>query len=354
HQRPRQRHPGQRVFRRVSRGRQDSAPVRGVRVVRPHVRVAPAEELTLENMTMTPRDRVAASRRDFLKASTAAAVGGAVAAVANAHAAGDGLLRVGLVGCGGRGTGAASQALKADGEVKLVALGDAFADRIEQSLATLKRDEKVAGKVDVPPERCFVGFDAYRQIIAASDVVRLCTPPGFRPLHLRAAVEAGKHVFAEKPVAVDAPGVRSVLETCRLAAAKNLSVVSGLCLRYFDPFREAVRRIHGGALGNLVALQANDLRGHIWVRPRQPDWADMVWQMRNWYYFTWLCGDFNVEQHVHFLDVCAWAMKDQYPVRAVGMGGRQQRTGPEFGHIYDHFSVTYEFADGAKLFSNCR
>jgi predicted dehydrogenase len=307
---------------------------------------------------MTRPERVPASRRDFLKASTAAAVGGALAGqlamTQNAHAGGSGLLRVGLIGCGGRGTGAAAQALKADKEVKLVAMGDAFADRIQQSLATLRKDEQLAGKLDVAPDRCFASFDAYKHVIAASDVVLLCTPPHFRPLHLRAAVEAGKHVFAEKPVAVDAPGVRSVLETCGLAAKKGLSVVSGLCLRYFNGFGETVRRIHGGAVGDVLTLQANDYRGRIWVKPRQPGMTDMEWQMRNWYYFTWLCGDFNVEQHVHFLDVCAWVMKNEYPVKAVGLGGRQQRTGPEYGHIYDHFAVTYEYANGAKLFSNCR
>src|SRR5262245_11629271 len=199
---------------------------------------------------MTPRERVPASRRDFLKTSATAAVGGAIASqlsiARNAHAAGNGLLRVGLVGCGGRGTGAAEQALKADKEVKLVAMGDAFADRIPQSLARLKRDKAVADKIDVPPERCFAGFDAYQHVIAASDVVLLCTPPGFRPLHLKAAVEAGKHAFAEKPVAVDAPGVRSALETCQLAAKKGLSVVSGLCLRFDNGFKETVRRIHNG------------------------------------------------------------------------------------------------------------
>jgi predicted dehydrogenase len=307
---------------------------------------------------MIPRSSVPASRRDFLKDSATAVIAGAVAGQLavppNAHAAGGDVLRVGLIGCGGRGTGAAGQALNADPNVKLVAMGDAFEDRIRQSLATLKSDGKIATKIDVPPERCFVGFDAYQHVIAASDVVLLCTPPHFRPLHLAAAVEAGKHVFAEKPVAVDAPGVRSVLATCERAKAKNLSVVSGLCLRYFDPFREAVRRIHAGEIGDVHTLQANDYRGKIWVKPRQPDWTDMVWQMRNWYYFTWLCGDFNVEQHVHFLDVCAWVMNNEYPVKAVGLGGRQQRTGPEYGHIYDHFAVTYEYANGAKLFSNCR
>jgi predicted dehydrogenase len=182
----------------------------------------------------------------------------------------------------------------------------------------------------------------------------LCTPPHFRPLHLKAAVDAGKHVFAEKPVAVDAPGVRSVLASCELARKKGLSVVSGLCLRYDNGFCETVRRLHDGAVGDVVALQANDLRGGRWAHPRKPGWTDMVYQMRNWYNFTWLSGDFNVEQHVHFLDVCAWVMKDEYPVRAVATGGRQVLTGPEYGNIYDHFAVVYEYAGGAKLFAMCR
>jgi predicted dehydrogenase len=297
---------------------------------------------------------VSSSRRAFLKASTAAAVG-ALTLPEVVHAAGSDLLRVGLIGCGGRGTGAAAQALKADKNVKLVALGDAFEDRLQESLANLKKDEELTAKIDVKPDHCFTGFDAYKQVLASGvDVVLLCTPPHFRPAHLKAAVEAGKHVFAEKPVAVDAPGVRSVLATCQEAKKKRLSIVSGLCLRYDDGFRAAVQQLHEGAIGEVMTLQANDYRGGIWVKPRQPDWTDMHWQMRNWYYFTWLSGDFNVEQHVHFLDVCAWVMKDQYPVRALGLGGRQVRTGPEYGHIYDHFSVVYEYANGAKLFSNCR
>jgi predicted dehydrogenase len=291
------------------------------------------------------------TRRDFLKT---AAITGALATVPHVHATGGDTIRVGLIGCGQRGTGAASQALRADKNVQLVAMGDAFEDRLHESLTTLQKDKEVASKVAVNPDHCFVGFDAYKQVIAAADVVLLTTPPHFRPIHLKAAIEAGKHVFAEKPVAVDAPGVRSVLETCKLAAKKNLSVVSGLCLRYDDGFKETVKRLHDGAVGDIVALQANDYRGPIWVKPRQSDWTDMVWQMRNWYYFTWLCGDFNVEQHVHFLDVCTWVMKNEYPVSAVGLGGRQVRTGPEYGHIYDHFSVVYEYANGTKLFSNCR
>jgi predicted dehydrogenase len=302
----------------------------------------------------TTQDRPGqATRRQFLKSSAALAAA-SLSVTESAHAGGSDLLRVGLIGCGGRGTGAATQALRADRNVKLWAMADAFADRLGQSLERLQANRDLQDKIDVPRERRFTGFDAYQHVIACCDVVLLCTPPHFRPLHLRAAVEAGKHIFAEKPVAVDAPGVRAVLETCQEARRRNLCVVSGLCLRYDNGFKETVRRIQDGALGDVFTLQANDYRGGIWVRRREEGWTDMQWQMRNWYYFTWLSGDFNVEQHVHFLDVCAWAMGDRYPVRCYGMGGRQVRTGPEYGHIYDHFSVVYEYANGAKLFSNCR
>jgi myo-inositol 2-dehydrogenase / D-chiro-inositol 1-dehydrogenase len=298
----------------------------------------------------------ATTRRDFLEASSAAALGSlaALALPQNVHAAGSDVLKVGLIGCGGRGSGAASQALKADSQAKLWAMGDAFEDRIELSINSLQKIEDVASKLDVPAERRFTGFDAYKQVIDCCDVVLLCTPPQFRPLQLAAAVAAGKHVFAEKPVAVDAPGVRRVLQICEEAKAKKLSIVSGLCLRYDWRFQETVKRIQNGEIGQITALQANDYRGSIWVKPRLPEWSDMTWQMRNWYYFTWLSGDFNVEQHVHYLDVCAWLKNNTYPSKAVGLGGRQVRTGPEYGHIYDHFSVTYEYDDGTKFFSNCR
>jgi myo-inositol 2-dehydrogenase / D-chiro-inositol 1-dehydrogenase len=293
------------------------------------------------------------TRRDFLKTATAATLTTALN-VPLVHAAGDDVLKVGLIGCGGRGTGAAEQALKADKNVKLVAMGDAFGDRLEKSLKVMQADSEIAAKIEVPPENRFVGFDAYKSVIAASDVVLLCEPPHFRPSHLQAAVAAGKHVFAEKPVAVDGPGVRSVLATCEEAKKKNLSIVSGLCLRYSNQFREMMKRIHGGAIGEVVTLTASDYRGGRWAKPRQPEWSDMTYQMRNWYNFTWLSGDFNVEQHVHFLDVASWAMKDEYPVKAVGMGGRQVLTGVEYGNIYDHFSIAYEYANGSKLFSNTR
>jgi predicted dehydrogenase len=296
------------------------------------------------------------TRRQFLEASTLAAAGTAatLALAPRVHAAGSEVLKVGLIGCGGRGTGAASQALKADSGARLWAMADAFQDRLDQSLQTLQKQEEIAAKLDVAKERQFVGFDAYKDVIACCDVVLLTTPPQFRPLHLAAAVAAGKHIFAEKPVAVDAPGVRRVLEICEEAKKKSIAVVSGLCLRYDWRFQAVIKQIHDGKIGTPMALAANDYRGGIWVKPRQPDWSDMTYQMRNWYYYTWLSGDFNVEQHVHFLDVCAWVMQNQYPTKAVGLGGRQVRTGPEYGHIYDHFSVVYEYDSGTKLFSNCR
>jgi predicted dehydrogenase len=264
-------------------------------------------------------------------------------------------LRVGLVGCGGRGTGAAAQALAADENVKLTAMADVFEDRLQGSLNRLGERAELKPKLDVPPERQFLGFDAYQKVLESGvDVVLLVTPPHFRPVQLRAAVEAGVHVFAEKPVAVDAPGVRSVLAACEAAAQKGLSVVSGLCLRYSYGFQEVIKRIRDGRLGEVTTLYANDYRGGTSRRERQPGWTEMHWQCRNWYHFTWLSGDFNVEQHVHFLDICAWAMGDEYPAKAVGMGGRQQRTGPEFGNIYDHHGVIYEYENGARLVSNCR
>lgn len=297
------------------------------------------------------------NRREFLQASTAVAgaIAASLGAVPSVHAAGDDMIKVGLIGCGGRGTGAASQALAADSRVQLTAMGDVFHDRLQISLKSLQAIGGLENKVNVPPERQFVGFDAYQHVLASGvDVVLLTTPPHFRPLHIQAAVAAGKHVFAEKPCAVDAPGVHSVLKSCEEAKKRNLSVVSGLCLRYHAGYRAGVERIHDGALGEIHTLFASDYRGPLWSLPRHPEWTDMHWQMRNWYYFTWLSGDFNVEQHVHNLDVCAWAMGDRYPVKAIGCGGREVRKGPEFGNIFDHHSVTYEYASGARLVSNTR
>jgi len=303
------------------------------------------------------------NRRQFIKSSaaiTGSTLGSAafltLPSPAHAyHAQGSDLIRVGLIGCGGRGTGAARQALQADKNVKLVAMGDMFEDRLNNSLKSLQQVETVNQKIDVPAERRFVGFDAYKEVIASGvDVVLLTTPPHFRPLHIETAVQAGKHVFAEKPVAVDSPGIHRVLAACELAKNKNLSIVSGLCLRYSNGYREIIDRIHNGQMGDVHTIEANDYRGTIWMFPRKEEWTDMHWQMRNWYYFTWLSGDFNVEQHVHNLDVSAWVMGNSYPQSAIGMGGREVRKGIEYGNIYDHHSVTYEWENGSRLYSNTR
>jgi predicted dehydrogenase len=297
-----------------------------------------------------------AARRAFLTGSAATLAGAAFAGLhaPAVHAAGSETLRIGLVGCGGRGTGAARQALLADPHVKLVALGDAFRDRLETSLAGLKRDEELAKKVEVKPDHCFVGFDAYKQVIDLCDVVLLCTPPHFRPLHIESAVKASKHVFAEKPVAVDTPGALRVLAACREAKAKNLAVVSGLCYRYEKAKIETMKRVHDGQIGNIVALHTNYLGGPIRPTARTTAMTDMEWQMRDWYYFTWLSGDHIVEQHVHSLDKMVWAMQDNPPRKAFGLGGRQARVEPIYGHIFDHHAVCYEWSNGVKMFAYTR
>lgn len=302
---------------------------------------------------MTPSSSASSStRRDFL---TATAVGAGLAALApSVYAAGPDTLQVGLIGCGGRGTGAAEQALLADPNVKLVALGDVFPDRLTTCLRDLKNIEGIAAKLAVTPDTCFSGFDAYKKVIPLCDVVLLATPPHFRPAHLEAAVDAGKHVFAEKPVAVDGPGCRRVLEVARKAKEKNLSLVSGLCYRYERAKQETMKRVHGGAIGDILALRCTYNAGPLWFKKREESWSDMEWQMRNWLYFTWLSGDHNVEQHIHSLDKMAWALGDVDPVSAVGLGGRQQRVEAEFGHIFDHHAVDYEFPNGVHLSAYCR
>lgn len=303
--------------------------------------------------------RVSAGRRRFLSRAATGAAGVALAAplsvVRSAHGAGSGDIRLGLIGCGGRGSGAARQALRADSNAKLVAVADAFRDRLELGLNALRSQQDVNDRVIVDPDHQFVGFDAYRDVIAADvDVVLLATPPHFRPLHLRACIDAGKHVFAEKPVAVDALGVNSVLESTELAQQKNLCIVSGLNTRYSFRVREMIERIHDGAVGEILALHTSRYGSGVWVRPRKEGMTEMEYQMRNWYYFTWLSGDFNVEQFVHQLDLMAWVMKDTYPDRCYSTGGRQARTGPDYGHIYDHFSSVYEYESDIRLFSTTR
>ncbi|MCC6232567.1 MAG: Gfo/Idh/MocA family oxidoreductase [Verrucomicrobiales bacterium] len=288
------------------------------------------------------------SRRSFLQKSSAIAVAAPFISVSRtSFAANSETLKVGLVGCGGRGTGAASQAMGADRNVVMHAMGDIFDDRLQSSLKQIR--ERHAERTMVTPETSFVGFDAIDKVIASGvDVVLLATPPGFRPYHIRKCIEAGKHVFTEKPMAVDAPGVRMVMEAAAAAKQKKLALTSGFCWRYNPAEREVMKRIHDGQIGALNTVQTTFNTGFLWVNPRKPEWNDMTYQLRNWYYFTWLSGDHLVEQGVHSIDKMQWAMRDETPVKCVGHGGRQVRTGPEFGHIFDHFSLVYEYASGAR------
>ncbi len=303
----------------------------------------------------------AANRREFLKSSSLAAVGagvlGSLGSLPGAYAAGDDTIKVGLVGCGGRGTGAAGQAISTKGNVKLVAMGDAFADRLQNSLSTLSKTPELQEKldrIDVPPDRQFVGFDAYQKVLAAGiDLVILATPPGFRPIHFEAAVKAGKHVFMEKPVAVDAPGVRQVLAAVEESKKKNLGVGVGLQRHHDAKYIETIQRLKDGEIGDIHTARVYWNDKGVWVHHRKPEETEMEYQMRNWYYFVWLCGDHIVEQHIHNLDVINW-LKDDYPVRAQGQGGRQFRTGKDYGEIYDHHYVEYEYKDGTRMFSQCR
>ncbi|OWK46974.1 Gfo/Idh/MocA family protein [Fimbriiglobus ruber] len=292
----------------------------------------------------------AVSRRGFLQASAAAAATGALVTPA-VHAAGNDMLKIALVGCGGRGSGAAANALQADPNVKLVAACDIFPDRLHEGVKNLKTS--YPDKVDVPEANQFTGFDGYKGAIDAADVVILATSPGFRPLHLAYAVEKGKHIFMEKPHAADATGVRSVIESAKLAQQKGLSLVSGFCYRY-DPFkREAVKRIHDGQIGKVTTIHTTFLTGELWFRGQNKEWSEMEYQIRNWYYYTWLSGDFIVEQAIHNVDKAHWVM-GELPVAATGMGGRQVRTDPKYGNIWDNFTVVYEYASGAKVFLQCR
>jgi predicted dehydrogenase len=298
------------------------------------------------------------SRREFLKRSAATAAGltlaGGLPLARSAHAAGGDTIKIALIGCGGRGTAAAVDCLIVPDQIKLIAVADAFADRAQGAVKRLKASE-VRDKVDVPPDRVFVGLDAYQKAIeCGADAVLLVEPPGFRPAHYKAAVEAGKHIFMEKPCCVDAPGFRSLMETNKLADAKNLKVVVGLNTRHTPAAIETVKRIHDGAIGPVRYLRSYGNNAGVWKRERIQGETEIEYQMRDWYYFVWLSGDFNVEQHVHGLDLANWANGDQHPIEANGMGGRQVRKGNEFGHIYDHHFVEYTYADGTKLFSQCR
>lgn len=303
------------------------------------------------------------SRRDFVRTSAAVAGGLVATRVTPAMARTemlDDTIKIGLIGCGGRGTGAAMQALRANPKVRLIAMADVFQDRLEGShknlMASAQEDEDhpgIADRIAVPDGNRFIGFDAYTKLIPLVDVVLITTPPAFRPIHFAAAVDADKHIFMEKPVATDAPGIRSVLATAEKAKAKKLNVVVGLQRHYQRVYQEWVDRIHDGAIGDVVLGRVYWNSEGVWVHPREPQWNEMEYQMRNWYYFTWLCGDHIVEQHIHNIDVGNWVKKG-HPVRAQGQGGRLVRTGPDTGQIFDHHFVEYEYADGSRMLSQCR
>ena len=300
------------------------------------------------------------SRRELIKTASLASLATAFPSGLFAAAASE-RIRVGVIGCGGRGTDAALNCATASPDVVIAALGDVFPDQLQWSFGQLKQ-KLAADRLTATPETCFTGFDAYRKVLAADvDLVILASPPFFRPAHLEAAVQAGKHIFTEKPVAVDPVGVRSVIATSELAAKKGLAIVAGTQRRHQAHYLEIMKRVGGGDIGELVAGQCYWNMGALWVERAAQNWADrivkkwsdMEWQVRNWLFTGWASGDHIVEQHVHNLDVMNWAF-GAHPVKCVGMGGRAARTDPMYGNIFDHFAVEYEYPNGARVLSMCR
>jgi predicted dehydrogenase len=302
---------------------------------------------------------------------------GAQAVARSAHAGGSDRLKIALVGCGGRGTGAAIQALSADPGTVLWSMSDVFSERIEASHAGIMQTigegalgaangngggsvgggggGSGGGRVDVPRERRFVGFESYKEAIDSGvDVVLITGYPAFRPVHYKYAIERGKHVFAEKPVAVDGPGVRSVIETARLASQRNLATVVGYCWRFHDGMAATYEKINAGAIGQIMSVHTTYHTGTLSKRPRKPEWSDLEFQMRNWWHFTWISGDHIVEQACHSIDRGAWAVNDRIPLRVNCLGGRAARTGPESGNVFDHFAAIYEYEGGLRTHHTCR
>lgn len=309
-------------------------------------------------------DKHQPSRREFVKQSSILA-GGLIAApfvssATNYFSGSDAVIKVALIGCGGRGTGAAMQALLSKQNVKLVAMADAFRDRLDSCFKTLNSDDisdwsgakgNIKDKIDVPEERKFTGFDGYAKAIPLADVVILTTPPGFRPIHFEEAIKQNKHVFMEKPVATDPAGIQKVLAAAEIAKQKKLNVVVGLQRHYQNSYRELFKR--KDMIGDITSAQAWWNNDGVWVNKRKYNQTEMEYQMRNWYYFVWLCGDHIAEQHIHNIDVVNW-FKGGYPVKAQGMGGREVRKGKDHGEIFDHHFVEFHYADGSVLNSQCR
>src|SRR5687767_6948712 len=311
------------------------------------------------HMSTDQSNNLATSRRRFVKQSTWLA-GGLLAAPfiskANYFSGADDTIKVALIGCGGRGTGAALQALLSKQNVKLVAMADAFRDNLDRSYKRLtappeRAGENIKDRIDVPAERRFTGFDAYLKAIPLADVVILTTPPGFRPIHFEEAIKQNKHVFMEKPVATDPAGIKRVLDAAEIAKQKKLNVVVGLQRRYQNSYRELYKK--KDIIGDITSAQVWWNNDGVWVKKRQYGQTEMEYQMRNWYYFNWLCGDHITEQHIHNIDVMNW-FKGAYPVKAQGMGGRQVRKGKDHGEIFDHHFVEFVYADGSVLNSQCR
>lgn len=290
------------------------------------------------------------TRRDFIKkAGAAAGAMATISLVGNVRSGETGPLKVGLVGCGGRGTGAAIDCMRAAPDVKVTAVADLFEERAREAKRRLNEQG-----AQIQDDHVFSGFDAYKHLMETDvDIVILATPPGFRPDHFEAAIDAKKHVFMEKPIAVDPVGCRRVMAAGEKAKKLGLAVVAGTQRRHQLSYVETIKRIHDGAIGDVVAARAYWCQGGLWVVERRPEWSDMEWQIRNWLYFVWLSGDHIVEQHIHNLDVINWVM-GTHPVRAMGMGGRQVRTAPKYGNIYDHFTVDYEYPNGVHMLSMCR
>jgi len=275
---------------------------------------------------------------------------------ANYFSGSDDVIKIALVGCGGRGTGAAVQALSTKQNVQIVAMADAFRDRLDKSHKNIIEALKENGnekRLNVKEENKFVGFDAYKHAIPLADVVILATPPGFRPIHFEEAIRLNKHVFMEKPVATDPAGIQKVLAIAQEAKRKKLNVVVGLQRHYQTSYRELIKRVKDGAIGDIVSAQAWWNNDGVWVNPRKPGMTEMEYQMRNWYYFNWLCGDHITEQHIHNIDVINWAL-DDYPATAQGMGGREVRKGKDYGEIFDHHYVEFQYGNGVMLNSQCR
>lgn len=292
------------------------------------------------------------SRRDFIKSSAPLLLTGMMLE-RSAHAAGSDTLRIGLIGCGSRGTGAVLNALRADANAKLTAMADMFDWRIESSLKQIEKEEKDRAAVD--KEHRFVGFDAYKQLISSGvDVVLIAVPSFFAPIHLKAAIDAGKHVFCEKPHAIDAKGVKMVINAGETAKKKGLCMVSGLAWRYHTGLIETMKRVHDGAIGEIIAVEEICNTPSLPVLPRKPGFTEMEYQIHNWLNFYWLSGDLTSINLIHDVDKGAWALRDRPPLKAWGMGGREVRREPIYGDVYDHHATVFEYADGIKMFAYCR